>query len=245
MIVIYVDEVGYGSISGPVMSCAVALDENSTKIDGVKDSKKLTKLKREKLYPILANSVLHAFGSASPREIEKLNIHWARYESMRIAVERLIQKGITASKVIVDGKFTIPNLNMKQEAVIKADDKFWQVGAASILAKVQRDSLMSKLADEEEYSHYDWKNNAGYYTPKHRMGVILHGPTDMHRRNFGYFKYCMYCHQKYKEFLRDGKTAEEYFQYEKDQEKCGKSFYMLWKTGAEDLWKEIPYGARQ
>jgi ribonuclease HII len=243
MSIVYVDEVGYSSIFGPVLAAAVAIDQNFKKIDGVNDSKKLTKKKREKLYPILQNKLIYDFGSASPKKVERLNIFYARYEAMRIAVFRLFKRGVKIDKVIVDGKYIIPNLvDIKQEAVIKADEIYWQVGAASILAKVKRDNLISRLSSIKVYSYYDLQNNAGYYTPKHRMGIILHGPTDLHRKNFAYFKYCLFCHNKFKDFINQGNTAIDYFQYEKEEIKKHGSFYKFWKNGTKDLWKEIPYG---
>jgi len=243
MKIIYVDEVGYASIFGPLLTCAVAIDANEFKIDGIKDSKKLTKKKREELYPLIEKNYEHAFGSASPRLIEKLNIHWARYEAMKKAVEKLVKRGVKAKEVIVDGKFEIPNLSLSQQAVIKADDKYWQVGAASILAKVKRDNALTELTKIEKYSHYDLQNNAGYYTPKHRDGVILCGPTDLHRRNFNYFKYCLFCHNQYKEFLRQGKTFRDYDLWAQAEAKReGKTVYTAWRDGVFDTWKEIPYG---
>ena len=243
---IYVDEVGYSSIAGPLITCATAIGPNEQKIDGIKDSKQISKKKREALYPLLKETYKHAFGSVSPERIQEVNIHWARYEAMKMAVEKLLMDGVVANKVIVDGKFEIPNLNMPQEAVIKADSLFWEVGAASILAKVKRDNMMAEFTKSEQYSHYDWEQNAGYFSPKHRTGIILHGPSDLHRRNYKYFKYCLYCRNKYLEFLREGKTAESYFQYEEEQqEKNGESFYKLWKNGTEDIWKEIKYGEKQ
>jgi len=245
MKVIYVDEVGYAAIAGPVVTCAVAIDINENKINGIRDSKKLSKKQREELYPLLMQNYEHAFGASSPRTIEKLNIHWARYEAMRKAIDKLLRRGVKAEEVIVDGKFEIPNLSktITQKPVIKADDKFWEVGAASILAKVRRDNAMTALAKIEKYSHYDWENNAGYYTPKHKDGVILHGPTTLHRKNFGYFKYCLFCYNKYQEFLKEGKTFKEYEEWIKIQAQIEKkSSYTAWRDGVFDSWKEVPYG---
>lgn len=239
---IFCDEVGYGSIAGPVLTCAVAADPNHTPIKGVKDSKQVSKQKREELYVEIIKEVNYAFGAASPKRIEKENIHYARYSAMKIAVEKLIKQGIKVDKVIVDGKFPIPNLNLNQEPVIKADEKFWLCGAASILAKVKRDCLMANLARIEKYSYYKWEDNAAYYTPAHREGIILHGPTSLHRENFDYTRYCIFCHEEYNKFVARGKSYEEYLEYEQEEvKKYGKSFYILWKQKVYDCWKEVKY----
>lgn len=243
MKVIYVDEVGYGAIAGPVITCAVAIDKNESKIDGIKDSKKLTREKREILYPLLKQNYQHSFGSASPHTIEKLNIHWARYLAMKRAIEKLLIN-VESKMVIVDGKFEIPDLSISQQAVIKADDKYWEVGAASILAKVYRDNVMKKLSKINKYSYYGWETNAGYYTPKHKDGIILHGPTSLHRKNFNYFKYCLFCHNKFQEFLKEGKSLEDYQEWVELQRK-NKSLYVAWRDGIFDTWKEIPYGEKK
>lgn len=236
----FCDEVGVASIAGPVLVCALAVENNHPRIEGVKDSKKLTKKKREELYDIITSQVEYAFGSASPNKIEKLNIHYARYEAMRIAVERLIRRGVKIEKVIVDGKFTIPNLNVEQEAVVKADDKFWECGAASILAKVKRDGLMAKLGELEKYSYYAWDSNAGYFVENtHKWGIVKYGGTSLHRNNFEFYKYCLFCREKYLEFLEDGKNIEDYKNFEKDEMikfSCN-SFYSVWKSGAYNFWK--------
>jgi len=241
MKVCYIDEVGMGSIAGPVLVCGVVLSPDATKIAGVNDSKKLTKQKRESLFDELSK-LPHAFGTASPKSVETLNIFWARFLAMKRALDKL-SKDHRIDKIIVDGKFEIPDVDIPQEAIIKADAKIWQVGAASILAKVKRDDIMAELAEIEKYSHYGWTTNAGYYTPEHRLGIVEYGPTPLHRKNFDYFKYSLYCHLKYQEFVKEGKPLEEYLAYENsEKQKYKQSYYTLWKQGTYDMWKEIPYG---
>jgi ribonuclease HII len=163
---------------------------------------------------------------------------------MKKSILNLIKRGIKIEKVVVDGKFIIPDLDVPQEAIIKGDDKLWQIGAASIIGKVYRDNHMAKLAnDNEQYSYYDWESNAGYYTPKHRNGIIIHGPTPLHRKNFKYFKYCLFCHNKLQDFLSEGKSVEDYKEWMRLQKK-NKSSFEIWKEGAFDCWKEIPYGRK-
>ncbi|MFA5048411.1 MAG: ribonuclease HII [Patescibacteria group bacterium] len=243
---IWIDEVGYGSIAGPVLTCAVAADPNHPPIKGVKDSKQLSKHKREDLYVKIIEEVDYEFGAASPKRIEKMNIHYARYYAMKLAIEKLVKRGIQPEKVIVDGKFPIPDLSLLQEPVIKADEKYWQCGAASILAKVKRDSIMANLATIDKYSHYDWQNNAGYFVEQtHKWGVVEFGGTILHRNNFGYYQYCLFCRKKYEEFLEQGKTLKDYKQFEIDEtKKYGKSFYSIWKSGEYDCWKIIKQGEK-
>lgn len=241
---IYVDEVGCASIAGPVLVCAVA-PKLMRPIKGVTDSKKLTKKKREELYPLLCK-IPHTFATSSPERIEEINLHWAKYEAMAKAVKLLMRRRSIrkekVSKVIIDGPFVIPDLDLPQEPIVKADAKIWQVGAASILAKVKRDRMMAQFTEHEQYSHYDWENNAGYYTPKHRLGIILHGPTDLHRKKYEYFKYCLARHKKYQEFIKNGQTADDYFKWETEQVAGSKkSDYMIWKEAKKDKWKQIPF----
>jgi len=235
--IVYIDEVGMSSIAGPVLTCAMVFKDGTTPVSGVKDSKKLTKNKRNELYKKLI-TYPHSFGTASIKEIKEMNVFWARFLAMRRAIEGFVSIGMNISKIIVDGKFTIPDLEIEQEAIIKADAKFWQVGAASILAKVKRDTLMEDLGKKEEYSHYDWKNNAGYYSPSHRSGIVLHGPCDLHRKEFVYFKYCLARHKEYANFIKQGNNPDDFL---KDQIVDGKrkSDYTLWKEAKKQLWQPI------
>ncbi|MHA2218921.1 MAG: ribonuclease HII [Candidatus Hodarchaeales archaeon] len=233
MAICYVDEVGCASIAGPVLVCAVAVDSSDKIIDGIKDSKQLSRIRREKLYDPIASRLKHSFATSSVQTIKDINIHWAKLKAMREAVYELIDKQVNIVKVIVDGKFEIPNLNIKQEAIIKADSKLWQVGAASILAKVKRDNMMARLAREAKYSYYDWESNAGYYSPNHMRGIVLYGPCDIHRRNFVYFKYCMDRHNEFKRLAGDSKV---YFEYMANREiKYGMSDYAIWKTSLKNM----------
>ena len=233
----YVDEVGMSSIAGPVMTAAVVANERPN-IDDIKDSKKLSKKKREKVYNELINSVDFSFGFASLDKIKKMNVFWARYDAMKMSVQKLLNRGIQIDKIIVDGKFVIPDLSIPQEAVIKADDKFWQASAASILAKVRRDSLMSKLSKLEQYSYYDWDQNAGYFSPKHQIGIILFGPTSLHRLNFSLLQKSINLFEKHQEFLDQGGSSQEFFNSIVDSKKKKQlSDYIVWENGNFKGWK--------
>lgn len=238
MAICYVDEVGCASIAGPAVVCAVTMKPGRKKIEGVKDSKQLSKTRRNMLAPELTKALNFSLKQASVDRIAEINIHWAKYEAMKEAVLELVEGGIEITKVIVDGKFVIPDLDIPQEAVVKADDKFWETGAASIIAKVHRDNMMAKLTAFEPYSHYDWENNAGYYSPKHRLGIVLHGPCDLHRKKFVYFKYCMDRHKEYADFIKQGNNPDDFL---KDRIIDGKkkTDYALWKESKKKVWQPI------
>lgn len=232
----YVDECGVSSIAGPVVACAIIVEENAEKFNKyITDSKKLSKSKRESLSPILEERLNFSIKQSSVERIEEINIHWAKYEAMRNAVLEL-NDNFNISKVIVDGSFLIPNLDIPQEAVVKADEKYWETGAASIIGKVYRDNLMKELTQQEQYSHYDWENNAGYFTIPHSVGIVQHGPSDLHRRKFVYFKYCMDRHREYKTLKN-----QDVNEFLKDKVINGKkkSDYAIWKEAKKNFWKPI------
>lgn len=240
-----VDEVGCASIAGPVFVCAVIVDSSTAKMPcGIADSKQLSRGRREQLFPTIVEAIDDlAYGAAGPRKIEQLNIHHAKLLAMRQAVEKLLSRGHCPGRTIVDGGFKVPGLPLyiNQEAIPKADRDFWEVSAASILAKVTRDRLMARLAGHKGLNHYDWENNAGYYTPKHRLGVILYGPTPYHRTTFDLLKYCMFSREEYLRFLESGRGADEYFEHENARRATlGKkpySYYKAWKRGELAPWQ--------
>lgn len=239
MLVAYIDECGMASIAGPGAVCAVVADPNMKKIDGVRDSKQLSKIRREGLYRVLKSRMTYSYQTVTIERIEEINLHWAKYESMGKAILDLVKQGHNIDKVVIDGKFTIPNFDIPQEAIIKADDKIWQVGAASIIGKVTRDNYMAKLAKKyEQYSCYDWENNAGYYSPKHRMGIILHGPCDLHRKTFTYFQYCLDRHKEYERIVAKGDSPNEFLNRVVTGEDK-KSDYTLWKEAKKNIWQPV------
>ncbi len=233
MIKCYVDEVGYASISGPIGICAIVADDEAVKIENVKDSKKLSKKQREGLYDVIIKNVIdYEFGAANIKLIKKMNIHYARYYAMKVAIEKLMNRN-KIEEVIVDGKFIIPGLNIKQQAVIKADDKIWQVGAASILAKVMRDRMMANLSKIDKFSHYGWDNNAGYFTPAHLYGIMEYGPCELHRVNNSFYRYAIFEHDEYK---NSNKTIDEFKDFMQNHEsKIGMNRYTYWKQLMENV----------
>jgi ribonuclease HII len=172
-----VDEVGRGSLAGPVLAAAVVLPVEGG-IKGAVDSKLLPAEERERLAECIGERALAvAVGAASAREVERLNVHRASGLAMRRALERL---GVVPHCVLVDGR-TQPQLG-DHLSIIKGDRKCHSIACAAIVAKVLRDRLMTRLADR--YPGYGWEENAGYGTPDHREALARLGVTPHHRRTF-------------------------------------------------------------
>ena len=156
-----VDEVGRGCLAGPVFSAAVILNDNiNTK--NIRDSKKITFKKRILLSKYIKKNSIFAVGSASVKEIDKINILNASLLSMKRALKKLKYK---PNMVYIDGPFAPKNLNIKFKTFIKGDEKIACIAAASIVAKVARDLFMIKLA--KKYPKYSWDKNFGYGTADH------------------------------------------------------------------------------
>lgn len=173
-----VDEAGRGPLAGPVCAAAVILDP-ARPIEGLADSKKLSKKKREALEAEIKEKALAwcvAWGEVE--EIDEINILQSTMLSMKRAVEGL---SIAPDKVIVDGN-RAPRLSCRVEAVVKADAKIPEVSAASILAKTARDRLMEKM--DEEHPGYGFAKHAGYGTKAHVEAIRRLGPSPIHRRSF-------------------------------------------------------------
>ncbi len=173
-----IDEAGRGPLVGPVCAAAVILPRGLA-IDGLNDSKKLTEKKRDALYEIItANAVSWAIGLATPREIDEINILQATFLAMRRAVSGL---HAVPDYVLVDGNGD-PRLSLPTETVIKGDGKAACIAAASILAKVTRDRLLTALG--EQYPVYGFEKHKGYPTSAHYEAIARHGITPEHRRSF-------------------------------------------------------------
>ena len=178
-----IDEVGKGCIFGPVFSSVVVLtleNNNILRKLGIKDSKKLSAKKRKLLLPkILELSKDWGIGQSSVREIDRYGIRHATELSM---IRALYKLKLRPSKIYIDGILPLSIWNGKQENIIKGDSKLTSIAAASILAKVKRDSLMIRL--EEKYKGYIIYKNKGYGTSDHFLSINHLGITDMHRRSF-------------------------------------------------------------
>jgi ribonuclease HII len=179
-----VDEVGRGSLFGPVVAGAVILPISSLSdlaAAGVKDSKQLSPGKRQKLAEeIKAVSLDWAIGYASTKEIDRLNIFHASLLAMKRAVLKL--KKVQPDICLVDGKWIIPELGIPQQALIKGDRRSLAIASASILAKVWRDDLIDRFA--LKYPMYDLKSNKGYGTTKHLSALQQYGASPLHRLSF-------------------------------------------------------------
>ncbi len=174
-----VDEVGRGPLAGDVVAAAVILDPNKP-IDGLADSKKLTEKKREQLaVEIQAKALAFCVARASVAEIDDINILHASLLAMKRAVEGL---RIQPDFVSVDGN-KLPKWHYRSEAVVKGDSKVAEISAASILAKVVRDSEMVAL--HEKYPQYGFDSHKGYPTKVHLEAIKQHGILTEHRRSFG------------------------------------------------------------
>lgn len=174
-----VDEAGRGCLAGPVFAAAVILPEDFEN-ELLNDSKQLTEKQRYELRPIIEEkAIAHAVGIVFPDEIDKINILNASFLAMTRAVESL---NVKPEHLLIDGNRFKSKLLIPFTTVVKGDGKMMSIAAASILAKTYRDDYMNKIA--EEYPQYDWLENKGYPTAKHRDAIAEHGITPYHRLTF-------------------------------------------------------------
>lgn len=173
-----VDEAGRGPLAGPVFAAAVILDARNP-IKGLADSKKLTRLKREKLFDeIRAKALCCSIAQASAQEIDEINILQASLLAMRRAVEGL---RLRPAKVMVDGN-RIPVLDVLAEAIVQGDALVPAISAASILAKVERDRWCVEL--DVQYPNYGFAKHKGYGTAQHLSALRELGACEQHRKTF-------------------------------------------------------------
>ena len=177
-IVAGVDEVGRGSLIGPVYAAAVIFKKN-IKDKEIIDSKKIKKTKREIISKYIKKNSTWAIGSASLKEIEKINILNASLLAMERAVKKL---KIKPNLILIDGNKSPKIKNCLVKTVIKGDQKIKEISAASIIAKVSRDKLMNKMS--KKFKKYKWDLNAGYGTKDHIKAIKKYGITKFHRKTF-------------------------------------------------------------
>lgn len=174
-----VDEVGLGSISGPVVACALVLPRDCCMLDGVRDSKALSPVERERLFAeILRQAVAVGLGAASVAEIDALNV----LQASRLAMLRALQKVRPCDHALIDGR-PVKGVDLgPHSAIVDGDAISYSIACASIVAKVTRDRLMRRLA--ARFPGYGWETNAGYGTPEHLAALRRLGLTPLHRRSY-------------------------------------------------------------
>ncbi len=173
-----VDEAGRGPLAGPVVAAAVILP-HETVLPGLNDSKQLTTPIREALYDLIMDkAVAVATGIGSVKEIEQLNIYGALMLAMRKALAAL---QVTPEVVLVDG-YPVRDISIEQKAIIRGDSLSLSIAAASVIAKVTRDRLMTQL--HHCYPFYGFARHKGYATGEHRQALARYGPCPEHRLSF-------------------------------------------------------------
>ena len=177
-IVAGVDEVGRGSLVGPVYAAAVILKKNIN-LEILKDSKSIKKDKREIISNYIKKNTIWAVAFASRAEIEKMNILNASLLAMKRAIKKLKKK---PSHVLIDGNKLPKMKNYRLKSIIKGDQKIPSISAASIIAKVTRDKMISDLG--KKFKGYNWQRNFGYGTSQHLKAIKVLGITKHHRKTF-------------------------------------------------------------
>jgi ribonuclease HII len=197
-IIIGLDEVGRGALSGSVIAVAVSVQKfsifNHQFLKELKDSKKLSPQKREKIFKMLGNlsGVEWGIGRVSERIIDKINVLQATKLAMERAIDNLISKNKKKSAkvdfLLIDGNFSI-NSNIPQKSIVKGDEKIFLIKLASIIAKVSRDKSM--LRYHKQYPQYRFDKHKGYGTRLHFKMLKKYGPCKIHRKSFNPIKnYC-------------------------------------------------------
>lgn len=173
------DEAGRGCLAGPVFAAAVILPPDFI-CEELNDSKQLSEKKRYEIRPYIEeNALAWAVGIVDHQEIDKINILNASFLAMQRAVAQL---KIRPQHLLIDGNRFKKYEDIPHTCVVKGDGKLMPIAAASVLAKTHRDDYMMKL--HGEYPQYDWNNNKGYPTKKHRLAIEKFGPTPYHRMTF-------------------------------------------------------------
>ena len=173
------DEAGRGCLAGPVVAAAVVLGKEF-KHDFLDDSKKMSAKQREQAEPYIKTHCKEwAIGLVTPIEIDEMNILNASFLAMHRAIDQIRCK---IDLLLIDGNRFTPYKTIDHKCIIKGDSKYLSIAAASVLAKNYRDKLMVEL--HNKHPEYDWKNNKGYPTKKHREAIIKLGVNENHRKSF-------------------------------------------------------------
>lgn len=187
--IIAVDEVGVGSLAGPVVVCTVEFNKiffqkRHKKLHWLRDSKLLSPHQREKFVKELLKfkSLKFKIGYCFPKTIDRMNIYQAARLAMRRAIARLALSSRLNTIVLVDGKYEIKGLGLKQMPIVKGDRKIFSIACASLIAKVFRDKMMTRYA--KRFSDYGFEKHKGYGTKFHRTMLAKHGRSPIHRYSF-------------------------------------------------------------
>ena len=173
------DEAGRGCLAGPVTAAAVILPTDFD-VPLLNDSKKLTEKQRQFLRPIIEDkAIAYAVAHCTPEEVDAINILNASIKAMHKALEKLDP---CPNHILIDGNRFHSFKKIPHQCIVKGDGKYQNIAAASVLAKTYRDDLMIDL--DRKYPKYDWKNNKGYPTKKHRKAILKEGITSQHRKTF-------------------------------------------------------------
>jgi ribonuclease HII len=173
------DEVGRGCLAGPVVASAVILPPDFD-YDIVKDSKKLSEKKRKVAYDLIKEHAIdYSIKFMDAKSIDDNNILQSTMMAMHYCLDELTTK---PNHILVDGDYFNNYQDIEHTTVIKGDNKFYSIAAASILAKVTRDEYMKE--QHELHPNYKWDSNKGYGSKAHRDAIIEHGTTDLHRMTF-------------------------------------------------------------
>ena len=177
------DEAGRGCLAGPVVAAAVILppDFHDPRL---RDSKKMTDANRQALRTVIeAEAVAYSVAFIDALTIDSINILQASFAAMHDAVSRL---ALAPELLLIDGNRFVPYVGISHVCIIRGDDKYAAIAAASVLAKTYRDEYMQHLATTDpNYAHYGWHTNKGYPTAAHRAAIAKHGVTPLHRLTFG------------------------------------------------------------
>ncbi|WP_235298500.1 ribonuclease HII [Portibacter marinus] len=173
------DEAGRGCIAGPVFAAAVILPADF-RHEFLNDSKKINRKQRDALRPVIEKeAVSWAVAKVNPSEIDKINILNASFKAMHLAIDKLACR---PEHLLIDGNRFKPYQSVTYNCIIKGDGKYNSIAAASILAKTYRDIYMESF--HKRYPYFDWINNKGYPTERHRKAVLENGPCIHHRKSF-------------------------------------------------------------
>lgn len=174
-----IDEAGRGPLAGPVSAAAVVLDPKRLP-KGLDDSKKLSPAERDIAFEqIMQRAIAIGIGFACAEEIDQINIRQATFLAMRRALAAL---ALSPAHALIDGNAMPHNLRCPAQTIIKGDAQSLSIAAASIVAKVTRDRLMTRL--HNSHPQYGFHEHAGYPTPAHLGALAMHGPCIFHRRSF-------------------------------------------------------------